>query len=136
MSVEVYSTGRANLPGAKREVDLLGGFAELLPELLRYSNSNTDGQDEEAKEGEFQTARVPWCPTVMKPRGAKHRQTTVMLEAVDCAPNTSEQVSEQVSEHDAATTNTILKAALGSTVSNANALEWGSDLRAWMNWGT
>lgn len=107
----------------------------MLPELLRYSNSNTNDPDKEAKEGELQTARAPWCPTVMKPRGAKHRQTTVMLEAVDGVPDTSEDVEEQVSEHDVAATNTILKAALGSTVSNSNALEWGSDLRAWMNWG-
>jgi len=37
--VEVYSTGRANIPGAKSHAALLRGFARLVPELLQYSSS-------------------------------------------------------------------------------------------------
>lgn len=35
---EIYSTGRANLPGSTRERDLLHSFARMLPELLRHSD--------------------------------------------------------------------------------------------------
>jgi hypothetical protein len=37
---EVYSTGRANLPGSTRERDLQASFFRMLPELLRFSSSN------------------------------------------------------------------------------------------------
>ena len=37
---EVYSTGRANLPGSTRERDLQTSFFRMLPELLRFSSSN------------------------------------------------------------------------------------------------
>lgn len=36
---EIYSTGRANLPGAKTERHLLASFYRMLPELLRFSSS-------------------------------------------------------------------------------------------------
>ena len=36
---EVYSTGRANLPGSKTERDLLNSFSHMLPELLRFSSN-------------------------------------------------------------------------------------------------
>ena len=39
LCVEVYSTGRANLPGSKSHNDLLVGFVKLVPELLAYSSS-------------------------------------------------------------------------------------------------
>ena len=32
---EIYSTGKANLPGSVRERDLLGSFSRLIPELIR-----------------------------------------------------------------------------------------------------
>ena len=35
--VEVYGTGRANLPGCRDERSLLAAFYRMLPELLRYS---------------------------------------------------------------------------------------------------
>lgn len=35
---EVYSTGKANLPGSRRERQLLRSFARIAPELLRYSS--------------------------------------------------------------------------------------------------
>jgi len=35
---EIYSTGRANLPGSTRERDMLGSFSRMLPELLRHSD--------------------------------------------------------------------------------------------------
>jgi hypothetical protein len=35
---EIYSTGRANLPGSVRERDLLRSFSRMLPELLRHSD--------------------------------------------------------------------------------------------------
>lgn len=35
---EIYSTGRANLPGSTRERALLHSFAHMLPELLRHSD--------------------------------------------------------------------------------------------------
>ena len=38
--VEIYSTGRANLPGARRERDLVESFYRMLPELLRFSSSS------------------------------------------------------------------------------------------------
>jgi len=34
---EIYSTGKANLPGSRRERQLLRSFARIAPELLRYS---------------------------------------------------------------------------------------------------
>ena len=37
---EVYSTGRANLPGSVAERQLLGSFSRMLPELLRYSSAS------------------------------------------------------------------------------------------------
>jgi len=37
--VEVYSTGRMNLPGSKTERALNDSFSRMLPELLRYSSS-------------------------------------------------------------------------------------------------
>jgi hypothetical protein len=36
---EIYSTGRANLPGSVVERDLLSSFSRMLPELLRFSSS-------------------------------------------------------------------------------------------------
>jgi TATA-box binding protein (TBP) (component of TFIID and TFIIIB) len=36
---EVYSTGRANLPGSTTERDLQRSFARMLPELLRFSSA-------------------------------------------------------------------------------------------------
>jgi hypothetical protein len=36
---EVYSTGRANLPGSTVERELLESFSRMLPELLRFSSS-------------------------------------------------------------------------------------------------
>ena len=41
--VEVYSTGRANIPGAKTHRQLLSGFAKVVPELLAYSSSGRPG---------------------------------------------------------------------------------------------
>ena len=38
MCTEIYSTGRANLPGSTRERDLLNSFSRMLPELLRHSD--------------------------------------------------------------------------------------------------
>ena len=37
---EVYSTGRANLPGSKAERQLLESWSRMLPELLRFSSSH------------------------------------------------------------------------------------------------
>ena len=37
---EIYSTGRANLPGSVAERQLLGSFSRMLPELLRYSSAS------------------------------------------------------------------------------------------------
>jgi hypothetical protein len=37
---EVYSTGRANLPGSVVERQLLASFSRMLPELLRFSSSH------------------------------------------------------------------------------------------------
>jgi len=37
---EIYSTGRANLPGSVAERQLLASFARMLPELLRYSSAS------------------------------------------------------------------------------------------------
>jgi len=36
---EIYSTGKANLPGSRRERQLLRSFARMAPELLRHSAS-------------------------------------------------------------------------------------------------
>ena len=38
--VEVYSTGRANIPGATREHILYKSFAKLVPELIKYSSAS------------------------------------------------------------------------------------------------
>jgi TATA-box binding protein (TBP) (component of TFIID and TFIIIB) len=35
---EIYSTGKANLPGSTRQRDLLNSFSRMVPELLRHSN--------------------------------------------------------------------------------------------------
>ena len=35
---EVYSTGRANLPGSTRERDLNASWSRMLPEMLRFSS--------------------------------------------------------------------------------------------------
>jgi len=35
---EIYSTGRANLPGSTRQRDVLHSFSRMLPELLRHSD--------------------------------------------------------------------------------------------------
>ena len=35
---EIYSTGKANLPGSTRQRDLLSSFARMVTELLRHSN--------------------------------------------------------------------------------------------------
>ena len=35
---EIYSTGKANLPGSTRQRDLLSSFARMVGELLRHSN--------------------------------------------------------------------------------------------------
>ena len=35
---EIYSTGKANLPGSTRQRDLLSSFARMVSELLRHSN--------------------------------------------------------------------------------------------------
>lgn len=45
--VELYSTGRANLPGAKREHILISEFAKLLPELMSYKQENFPNGDDE-----------------------------------------------------------------------------------------
>lgn len=37
---EIYSTGRANLPGSIAERQLLGSFSRMLPELLRFSSAS------------------------------------------------------------------------------------------------
>ena len=37
---EIYSTGRANLPGSVAERQLLESFSRMLPELLRFSSAN------------------------------------------------------------------------------------------------
>ena len=37
---EIYSTGRANLPGSVAERQLLGSFSHMLPELLRFSSAS------------------------------------------------------------------------------------------------
>ena len=37
---EIYSTGRANLPGATAERQLVDSFYNILPELLRFSSSS------------------------------------------------------------------------------------------------
>ena len=37
--VEVYSTGRANVPGSRTERSLLASFSRMMPELLRFSSS-------------------------------------------------------------------------------------------------
>ena len=34
--VELYATGRANVPGAKSERELVSSFATLLPELMKF----------------------------------------------------------------------------------------------------
>ena len=38
MCCEIYSTGKANLPGSTRERDLLSSFARMVSELLRHSD--------------------------------------------------------------------------------------------------
>lgn len=38
--IEIYSTGRANLPGATTEFELLASFYRMLPELLRFSDAS------------------------------------------------------------------------------------------------
>ena len=35
---EIYSTGKANLPGSTRQRDLLNSFSRMVSELLRHSN--------------------------------------------------------------------------------------------------
>lgn len=40
--VEIYSTGRANIPGAKSEHQLYRSFAKLLPELIKYSSTSAN----------------------------------------------------------------------------------------------
>lgn len=35
---EIYSTGKANLPGSTRQRDLLASFSRMVSELLRHSN--------------------------------------------------------------------------------------------------
>ena len=35
---EIYSTGKANLPGSTRQRDLLSSFSRMVSELLRHSN--------------------------------------------------------------------------------------------------
>jgi len=40
ISVEIYSTGRANISKAKKYSDLLNGWASLIPKMLRYSSSS------------------------------------------------------------------------------------------------
>jgi TATA-box binding protein (TBP) (component of TFIID and TFIIIB) len=47
---EVYSTGRANLPGARTERDLLASFRRMLPELLRYSSAHALADELDADE--------------------------------------------------------------------------------------
>ncbi|MGZ0213748.1 MAG: hypothetical protein ACKVI4_14850 [Actinomycetales bacterium] len=37
--VEIYSTGRANIPGSRTERSLNRSFSRMLPELLRFSSS-------------------------------------------------------------------------------------------------
>ena len=37
---EIYSTGRANLPGSVAERQLLASFSRMLPELLRFSSAS------------------------------------------------------------------------------------------------
>lgn len=41
--VELYSTGRANIPGAKRERALIDSFANLMPEIFKYSSRSSGG---------------------------------------------------------------------------------------------
>ncbi len=38
MCCEIYSTGKANLPGSTRQRDLLSSFARMISELLRHSD--------------------------------------------------------------------------------------------------
>jgi len=44
--VEVYSTGRANIPGATRERILYKSFARLVPELIKYSSASAKSPDD------------------------------------------------------------------------------------------
>ena len=41
---EIYSTGKANLPGSTRQRDLLESFARMVPELLRHSDRPEVGE--------------------------------------------------------------------------------------------
>ena len=38
LCAEIYSTGKANLPGSTRQRDLLSSFSRMVSELLRHSN--------------------------------------------------------------------------------------------------
>lgn len=42
---EIYSTGKANLPGSVRERDLVASFSRLIPELIRHSDRKSDVYD-------------------------------------------------------------------------------------------
>lgn len=39
LCAEVYSTGKANLPGSRRERQLLRSFARMAPEMLRFTTN-------------------------------------------------------------------------------------------------
>lgn len=59
---EVYSTGRANLPGSTRERDLVDSWSRMVPELLRFSSRTdvADSMPEELKSVHFvQQAQPP-----------------------------------------------------------------------------
>lgn len=54
--VEIYSTGRANIPGATREHQLYRSFAKLIPELIKYSSASAKESD--AQQASFSTDDV------------------------------------------------------------------------------
>ena len=71
---EIYSTGKANLPGSRRERQLLGSFSRMAPELLRHSaNPSLASRFSE----DLRRAHLPENHTRQAPRASVRVDTAV-----------------------------------------------------------
>jgi TATA-box binding protein (TBP) (component of TFIID and TFIIIB) len=80
---EIYSTGRANLPGSVVERQLQESFSRMLPELLRFSSANAllEKIPEELQAHHRVAEEAPAAPAVLGPAQTAKRLKTQAIAA-------------------------------------------------------
>lgn len=139
ISVEVYSTGRANLPGAKSQRQLLGAFATLLPEMLRFSSVKGTEVGVPALETNA------WRASSSAARGPRRTNDTNSSEVVDLGDDVFDNVYEaddmdeegggEGGEGDGEGDGEEDVDGSGSEGGSVNGVCVDDNMAAWMNWG-